>query len=61
MNPDTGQIMQLDSNTAIPPGFVELPTSLQPSAKKLIAWATSTKKARASKKRERQNRRAGRH
>ena len=64
MNPDTMQLKELAPDEALPEGFVKLPDELQPAAESLVKWAkerpTSTAMTRAKRKRERQNRCAGR-
>lgn len=64
MNPDTLQLKELEPDGSLPEGFERLPDELQPAASSLVGWAkqrvTSSTKTRARRKRERQNRRAGR-
>ena len=60
MNPDSGRIIELEPDQALPKGFVELPPALHPAAKSLLAFAETTRKQRDARKRERQNRRRGR-
>lgn len=64
MNPNTLQLKELAPDEAPPEGFVKLSDELQPAAASLVTWAkaqpTSPKAHRQKRKRERQNRKAGR-
>lgn len=67
MNPASMQLKDMQ-DTAPDDGFVVLPDELQPAAESRVGWAkkqtpaapTSTASSRAKRKRERQNRKAGR-